>query len=105
MPQRDTGPLGLRRGIVVRLPPGQHAPIANDATALKMSWMTADEFSKIDELLNAYGWRYNVSAERFETAPRPDGDWYYVDWEDVLAALPQLSLSDLQSYEQAKQGR
>jgi hypothetical protein len=76
--------------------------IASTPTARRMDLMTADEIRQIDQLLDAYGWRYNVGAERFETAPRLDGDWYYVDWEDVLAALPQLSLSDLQAYEEAK---
>lgn len=67
--------------------------------------MNPDKIREIDESLAALGWRYNAEAERFETAPQRDGDWAYVDWEDVLAALPHLSLNDLIAYDAARQGR
>ena len=65
--------------------------------------MTPDEIRQIDQSLDALGWRYNATAERFETLPQRDGDWAYVDWEDVLAALPYLSLGELQEYAEGKE--
>jgi hypothetical protein len=61
--------------------------------------MTADEVRQIDDALSALGWQYNPGAARFETAPQRDGDWAYVDWTEVLDALPCLSFGELQAYE------
>ena len=60
--------------------------------------MTADEVREIDEQLNGFGWTYNAASERFESR-----DAQPLEWEDIIVAVPDLSLNDLMSYEELKQ--
>jgi hypothetical protein len=50
----------------------------------------------IDELLNSRGFRYDAEDGRFILGDR------VVDWKDVIELLPELTLDDLGSYEDAK---
>ena len=60
--------------------------------------MTEHAVREIDEQLSAFGWTYNPASERFENR-----DAQPVEWEDVLIAVPDLSVNDLVSYEGLKQ--
>ena len=60
--------------------------------------MTEHAVREIDEQLKGFGWTYNAASERFETR-----DAQPVDWEDIVVAVPELSLNELMSYEERKQ--
>ena len=59
--------------------------------------MTAAEVAEIDGALQAQGWRYHAASETFL-----DRDDNLVDWHEVLLALPDLSLNQLEAYRNRK---
>ena len=65
--------------------------------------MTEHEVREIDEQLKECGLTYNPRSELFQTVPRADAEPEPVEWEDVLFAVPDLSLNGLVAYEETKQ--
>ena len=65
--------------------------------------MTEHEVRELDEQLKECGLTYNERSELFQTVPRADGDPEQVEWEDVMFAVPDLSLNGLAAYEERKQ--
>ena len=65
--------------------------------------MTDDQVTELDEQLRECGLTYNARAELFQTIPRADADAEPVEWQDVMFAVPDLSLNMLAAYEEAKQ--
>ena len=65
--------------------------------------MTADEVRELDEQLTECGLTYNARSELFQTVPRADAEPEPVEWEDVIFAVPDLSLNGLAAYEERKQ--
>ena len=65
--------------------------------------MTEHEVRELDEQLRECGLTYNPRSELFQTVPRPDADAELVDRQDVMFAVPDLSLSMLATYEDRKQ--
>ena len=59
--------------------------------------MTRERFKEIDECFAQIGWRYNVGDELLlDKRGKP------VPWEDVMVAMPDMSLNDLEQYEDMK---
>ena len=65
--------------------------------------MTDHEVREIDEQLTECGLTYNTRSELFQTIPRADAAAEPVEWEDVMFAVPDLSLNSLAAYEERKQ--
>jgi hypothetical protein len=61
--------------------------------------MTDDQVSDIDARLTSFGWHYNAASEVFQAT----ADDSLVEWIDVIAAMPDLSLNELQAFEDRKQ--
>jgi|GEM_PF-4759044 len=61
--------------------------------------MTDSEFRELDEAIDHAGFAYNVGTETWLTKATADSDAQPVEWHDVIAWLPYLSLNDLELYE------
>ena len=59
--------------------------------------MTDAEVAEIDRMLQICGWRYDAASETFF-----DKDGNEVEWPEVLVALPDLSLNQLEAYRDRK---
>ena len=68
------------------------------------SAMTDDRLQKIDHNLEQNNLTYNAAAQQFETAmSQPLGSApFALDWEDVIIALPDLSVNEMLTYQQQK---
>jgi hypothetical protein len=64
--------------------------------------MTDERYREIDEQIESLGWAYNRQSELFETVRRANADPSPVDWQNLLVALPDLSLNELMDYEDRK---
>ena len=62
--------------------------------------MSADEAKDMKARLASIGWRLNAETELFE-----DKKGEPVPWEDILVAMPHLSLNDLDSFSDHMTGR
>ena len=65
--------------------------------------MTEHEVQELDEQLKECGLTYNARSELFQTVPRANAEPELVEWEDVVFAVPDLSLNMLAAYEEQKQ--
>jgi hypothetical protein len=65
--------------------------------------VTDQQTRQIDEQINAFGWTYNPRSEQFETMPKGSAAPSPVAWEDIIVAVPDLSLNALMEYEERKQ--
>ena len=59
--------------------------------------MTDAEVAEIDRMLKICGWRYDAARETFFNK-----DGKEVEWPEVLVALPDLSLNQLEAYRDRK---
>ena len=56
--------------------------------------MTGELVNEIDQCLASLGWTYNAESEVFERV----ADHSIVEWQDVIVAFPNLSLSQLDAF-------
>lgn len=59
--------------------------------------MTDADVAEIDGMLKVCGWRHHAASETFL-----DGSDKKVDWPEILVALPDLSLNQLEAYRDRK---
>ena len=60
--------------------------------------MTNEQVDEIDDFLRSIGWSYDPQSEEFV-----GDDEQQVEWYDVLAEMPDLSLNQLEAYCDRKQ--